>query len=310
VEPAGVTAGLDVTRHKDFAEIFVRVTPRYLRPRIGVVVRDTVWLKVTEEKDGQYRARFRFSHLFSDGGTAICVIQAGKSRVVTRSSPIPLGLARKGAEGVVKTVGGEAAFRYGPETFYGDTYVSIQRKERGDLPAGLSFASDVFSLEPGDVVFDKRGAVVIRFADGAAASGKVAVYGRESGSRWGYAGAIPDTIANTIEAQVRTLCDYALIRDDAPPSVSGVLPRSGRIITGGTPLIRACVRDVGSGVEWRGMAVTVDGRKVLSVWDPRYSTLTVVHSSPLAPGRHRVVFEVRDRSGNQSVAETSFRVSR
>ncbi len=309
-EPADVTADLDVTRHEDFAEILVSVTPHCVRPRIGVVARDTVWLKTVEEKDGRYRARFRFSHLFSDGGTAVCLVPAGGSRVVTRSRPIPLSLVRKGTAGVVRLPAGEAAFRYEPDTFYGDAYVSIEKEEPGDLPAGLSFVSDVFSLEPRDVVFDKRGAVVIRCADGAAASGKVAVYGRESGSRWNYAGAVPDTLANTIGAQVRTLCDYALIRDDAPPSVSGVRPRGGGVTASGTPPIHAYVRDVGSGVEWKGMTVSVDGRKVLSVWDPRYSRLSVAHSSPLAPGRHRVVFEVRDRSGNLRVAETSFRVSR
>jgi hypothetical protein len=288
----------------------VSVTPHYLRPRIGVVARDTVWLKVVEQKDGRYRARFQFSHLFSHGGTAVCLVPAGGSRVITRSRPIPIRLVRADTAGVVEGAAGEVAFRYEPDTFYGDTYVGMEKKEPGDLPAGLSFASDVFSLEPGDVVFDKRGAVVIRCADGAAASGKVAVYGRESGSRWNYAGAIPDTLANTIGAQVRALCDYALIRDDAPPTVSGVRPRSGRVTASGTPPIHAYVRDVGSGVEWRGMTVSVDGRKVLSVWDPRYSRLSVVHSSPLAPGRHRVVFEVMDRSGNLRVAETSFRVSR
>jgi len=305
-----VSAELYVTRRKDFAEIRVNVTPHFLRPRIGVVVRDTVWLKVVEERDGQYRARFRFSHLFSDGGTAVCLVEAGNSRVLSRSRPIALRLARKGADGIVESAGGDAVFKYESETFYGDTYVSIARREPESLPAGLSFVSDVFSIEPGDVVFDKRGAVVIRCPDGAVASGKVAVYGRESGSRWNYVGAVPDTLAKTLGAQVRTLCDFALIRDEVPPNVSGVRPRSGRVTTGGTPPIHAFVRDVGSGVEWKGMTVTMDGRKVLSVWEPRYFRLSVVHSSPLAPGRHRVVFEVKDRAGNLRVAETSFRVSR
>ncbi|MBN1505133.1 MAG: M23 family metallopeptidase [Candidatus Eisenbacteria bacterium] len=308
--PAEVHAELEAERHKDFIEILANVTPRCVRPRIGIVTRDTVWLKVVEVEDGRYRARFRFSHLFSDGGTAVCVLRAGGAWVVTRSLPIPLSLVRKGTEGEVGTTGDEAAFRYEPDTFYSDAYLSIRKKGAGEPPPGLSFASDVFSFESGDVVFDKPGTVVIRCADEAAASGKVAVYGRESGSRWSYAGALADTVANTVGAQVRRLCDYALIRDEIPPSVAVVRPRSGSVTAHRTPPVYACVRDVGSGVEWKGMTVTVDGRKVLSAWDPRYSRLSVVHSTPLAAGRHRVVFEVRDRSGNLSVAETSFRVSR
>jgi hypothetical protein len=308
--PSRATVRLEVERQTDFADIRARVTPQFLRPRIGVVARDTVWLKVVEEPDGLYRARLRFSHAFSTGGTAVCVVEEDGRRLASASQTINLRLCRKGTNGTVESGDAGAAFRHGTETFYGDTYISIERTKPGSLPAGLSFVSDVFSFQPADVVFDKPGSVVIRCPDEALASGKAGVYRRNSGSRWSYVGAASDASAKTLEAQVRVFSDFALIKDEVPPSIGAVRPRNGRVTSGGRPRILAVVRDVGSGVEWKGMTVSIDGKKALSVWEPRYSRLSVVHTAPLSPGRHRAVFEIRDRAGNLSVAETSFRVSR
>lgn len=328
----GASVQLDVNRKAESAEIRARVEPWFLRPRIGLVAADTAWLKVTEEERGVYVAKAKFTHFLSGGGVALCVVEPGGSRALVASKPISIRLARRDSEGAVEASDGLMAFRYGMETFYKDTYVSIERirpeveatddeggtagppggteRSRDALAEGLSLVSDVFSVAPDDVVFDKEGTVVIRCPGGTPSLDRVAVYRRQSGLGWAYVGAAVDSVAATVSARVRTFCDFALIRDERAPAISAVRPRVGAVISSRRPDIRAKVRDVGSGVEWKGMSVTIDGKSALCVWEPRYARLSVVHTGLLEPGRHHVMFQVVDRVGNQSSAETWFTVSR
>jgi len=305
-----VSASLDVERKRDYAEIAARVSPDFLRPAIGMVNGDTLWLEVTEESDGMYVAKYKFQQMLSDAATAICLVETGNSRPITVSKPLGVHTARKGWEGSVWGQDSRAGFAYEPETFYEDVYISIERKDRETLGQGLTFASDIFSVAPSDVVFDKRGTMVIRCDSDVPVADRVGLYRRDSGKTWSYIGALLDTVNTTVAANVRGLGEFALIKDEVFPSVSSVHPRRGRLCYSTTPPIYATVRDVGSGLGWQGMTVSIDGKRVLSEWDPRISRLSVVYNEPLAEGKHTVVFEVKDKAGNRSLAETHFRVAR
>jgi hypothetical protein len=305
-----VSASLYLERKKDYAEITARVSPDFLRPKIGVVNGDTLWFDVTEESDGLYVARYEFQPMLSDAATAIGIVETGNSSPVIASKPLTVHTARKGWEGSVWSQDARARFTYEPETFYEDVYIGIERKDRETLTQGLNFASDIFSLAPSDVVFDKPGAIVIRCDGDVPVADRVGLYQRDSGKTWSYIGALVDTVNTTVGANVRGLGEFALIKDEVSPSVSPVHPRRGRLCYSTTPPVYATVRDVGSGLGWQGMKVSIDGKRVLSEWDPRISRLSVVYNEPLAEGKHTAVFEVKDKAGNKSLAETYFRVAR
>ena len=304
------SARLDLVLNRDYLEILAKMFPHFLRPRIGVVAGDTLWLDVIEEPGGLFTAKYKLRPILSDAATVTCVTEIGGSRTVIASRPLAVRTARKGWQGSIWRPDGGAGFIYEPETFYQDVYVSIESKARETLTRGLRFSSDIFSLAPADVVFDKKGTVVIRCDSDVPVADRVGLYRRDSGKNWSYVGAIVDSLNETVGANVRAFSEFALVKDEAPPSISIPRPRRGRVIRSVTPTIYALVRDVGSGLGWQGMSVSIDGKRVLSEWDPRFSRLSVVYSEPLAEGEHTVVFEVKDRAGNASLAETSFRVAR
>ena len=304
------SARLDIASERGHAEITANVSPYFVRPKIGIANGDTLWLQVSEEENDTYTANYEFQPILSDAATATCVAEIGSSITLTASKPLGVHTARKGWEGSVWSQDGKAGFVFGPETFYEDVYVGIEKKDREPLPQGLSLASDIFSLTPYDVVFDKAGIVVIRCDGDAPIADRIGVYRRDSGGNWSYAGAIVDSVNGTVGANVRTFSVFALIKDDVPPSISLIHPRRGRTSRSATPPVYAIVRDVGSGLGWQGMSVSIDGKRVLSEWDPRVSRLSVVYDEPLVEGEHTVVFEVEDKAGNSSLGETHFRIAR
>ncbi|MCX5801076.1 MAG: M23 family metallopeptidase [Candidatus Eisenbacteria bacterium] len=308
--PKDVSVHLDVERSKEWAKILARVSPNFLRPRIGVVSGDTLWLQVSEESEGLYTANYKYQPILSDAATAICFVEGENSAAVAASKPLAVRTVRKGWEGDFWSSDLGVGLVYKPQTFYQDTYVSMERKDRESLARGLRFASDIFSIAPVDVVFDKAGTVVIRCDSDVPAADRVGVYRRTSGRNWSYVGAVVDSVNGTVGANVRAFSEFALIKDEAPPSISLVHPRRGRVSRSATPPTYAVVGDVGSGLEWQGMEVSIDGKRVLSEWDPRVSRLSVVYDEPLTEGEHTVAFEVKDRAGNMSLTQTHFRVAR
>ncbi len=306
-----VSAELSVDLRREHAEITARVSPPFVRPRIGVVKGDTVWLDVEEKAEGVFWAAYELDPTHNDAASAICVLRGSESHSVCRSLPLGVLSAKRGWEGTLWGADGKAGLRYGPETFYTDTYIRIEQREREPPPAkGLTFASEIFSVLPGDVVFDKRGTVIIRCDSDVAVNDRVAVYWRmPGGGKWRFAGADVDTLERTVSADVRNLWEFALLKDEAPPSVFIAGSARGRVYRSQRPAIYATVKDVGSGVTWQGTTVTIDGKKTLSIWDPKISRLSVEHHESLSPGKHTVTFEVTDRAGNTTRASSHFRIA-
>ncbi|MFH0778309.1 MAG: peptidoglycan DD-metalloendopeptidase family protein [Candidatus Eisenbacteria bacterium] len=302
-----VTAELVVTFAKDHGEVTAKIAPFFLRPRIGVADGDTTWLEVEERSGGVYVARFTLSPGLAEGGKAVCVVERGDSPPVTRSAPLLIHAIRKGWKGTLWGEGGAFGIAYGPQSFYHDVYVSIEKGEKKGLPLGLEFAGEVFRVAGGSVVFDEPCRLIMRCDTTVRVEDRVGLYRREAGGAWVFVGAVVDTTARTVQAEVRNFCDFTLLRDTAAPVISIVNPRGGATLSTSTPRLQARVSDTGSGMTWQGTSVKIDGKKVLSVWDPKFSLLSVVHHEPLSAGPHTVLFEARDRAGNVSTRAVLFR---
>jgi hypothetical protein len=93
----------------------------------------------------------------------------------------------------------------------------------------------------------------------------------------------------------------ALLRDDAPPRLDDLRPASGAIV-GRSPLLQARVEDTGTGLDWDGVRFVLDGKALVSEFDPDRGLSRVVDMAPLAPGRHRLEVTAVDRAGNVSPA--------
>jgi hypothetical protein len=176
-------------------------------------------------------------------------------------------------------------------------------------PAGLESQGQVFGFEPKSLPLDQGFWLGLRLDPDSTDEGTagIALY-RYDGDEWSYVGAERRTrgSATWIGADVKRLSRFALARDTKPPSVDWISPPAAVAAsasgTGGKtvdarPLLRARVRDEQSGFREDDLTFYVDGRRVPSEWNPEAGDLRYEPRAPLAPGRHVLIVEAKDRAG-------------
>lgn len=163
-------------------------------------------------------------------------------------------------------------------------------------PVGLVPLAKAVDLLPAGESLDAPGRVGFLLPATGAAPERCGIYRQDPDSgRWGYEG---DRLeSGAIVQTFRRYGRFALLQDDAPPSLSEVLPGPGRTV-GARPTFSARVSDVGKGLNWDGVRFGVDGRPLVSEYDPDRGVARVVETTSLAAGRHRLTVTVIDRAGN------------
>ncbi|HYV18164.1 MAG TPA: M23 family metallopeptidase [Verrucomicrobiae bacterium] len=165
------------------------------------------------------------------------------------------------------------------------------------VPEGLVVLSPAVELLPDGESLDAAGRLGFPLAAGAPPE-KSGVFRFDAGSgRWGYEG---DRLeSGAIVQTFRRYGRFALLRDDAAPIVSDVEPPAGRTV-GTRPVLSARAGDAGKGLDWDGVRFELDGRRLVSEFDPDRGLSKVVESLALTPGTHRLVVTAIDRAGNTS----------
>jgi murein DD-endopeptidase MepM/ murein hydrolase activator NlpD len=105
---------------------------------------------------------------------------------------------------------------------------------------------------------------------------------------------------------------YQIMRDGAAPviataSVERELQREAPAARAGIslprwPVVRVPVADHGSGVDWRTLAVTLDGEPLIAEPDPPRDRILVELPDSLGPGTYRLEIAVADRAGHRARA--------
>ena len=81
--------------------------------------------------------------------------------------------------------------------------------------------------------------------------------------------------------------DFAVLRDDRPPSIGAVSLSGGRI--------RVVCSDKETGIAWDGVQALADGREHWLEYDPDHNT-----AAGTVPSRGSLTLRVRDHAGNQT----------
>jgi len=219
----------------------------------------------------------------------------GRSRLLEAAGAVSIdvverepGLRRDG-DGYFVDLPSGARFFSGP--------LVVRVSDAAPVPAGLVSLSRAIELLPDGESLDTPGRMGFRLAAGTPPE-KAGVFRFDAGNgRWGFEG---DRLeSGAIVQTFRRYGRFALLRDDAPPSVSDVEPRAERS-SGTHPALSARASDAGKGLDWDGVRFELDGRVLVSEFDPDRGLAKVVESVTLTPGAHHLVVTAIDRAGNRS----------
>ena len=186
-----------------------------------------------------------------------------------------------------------------PQAFY------FQPPDTGHLKsAGVGY-----EFGPRRAAFNRRILVQLRVPEGLRNPRKLGIYRDGGGGRWSFVGNEIDLQKGVVGAWTRNLSRYALLADEEPPVIKRLEPASGSTIEAGKPLLRAWIEDRGSGIRREeDISMELDGRRLISEYDPDARTVKYQVEEILGPGPRRLVVKVRDASGNQASAHAEFTV--
>lgn len=208
--------------------------------------------------------------------------------------------------GAVRSSDGMAEARFAPRRVYAPLFAraeAVQAEGRPDLPP----VGAAYRFTPDDVPFDGRAELILRYPAGFDRPQKLGLYRQLEGGGWRFLDNRLDAKAGTVSAGVSAFSTFGLLLDETPPVIADLRPASGSKKTDRRPLLSATIRDAGAGI-WReeDIALTLDGRRLISEYDPDKETVTARPKRPLRPGRHRLEVQVRDICGNEARAVSAF----
>jgi len=123
--------------------------------------------------------------------------------------------------------------------------------------------------------------------------------------RWIYQGG--DVVGGKVVLPVGRFDAFALLRDNSRPRVLGLDPSGAQRPMTEHPVFRVKVEDQGSGLNYDGVHLILDGLELESEFDPDRGWAVASPAGPLTPGIHSGTAWAVDRSGNRSEA-VSFKV--
>jgi len=208
--------------------------------------------------------------------------------------------------GQVETLDGKAQAIFLPGGVYETLFPRILSSDPHPVET-LPSVGRAYAFEPSDVPFDRNATVSLRYPEDVPNPEKLAVYTAEDESTYTFAGNVLDLESRTVSAQVQHFSSYVLRIDETPPVISDLYPGEGAQIRRRRPVLSAHVEDLGSGIGGEEeVIVCLDGRQVISEWDPPVKAVRYFVRHPLTSGPHHLEVVVRDRCGNEARASSRF----
>jgi hypothetical protein len=170
-------------------------------------------------------------------------------------------------------------------------------------PAGMVRLGEAAALSPEGLPFARRARITFPIPPDEKRPGKLAIYREDSASgTWRFLGGEIDS--DRVALSIGRLETLALIRDESPPRILGVEPDGGAAVTGRRPTIRVRVADEGTGLNFDGVTIEIDGEAAEPEFDPDRGWATARPERDLPLGMRSGRAWAVDRAGNRSPVVT------
>ena len=210
------------------------------------------------------------------------------------------------AGGVIRSDDGMAEARFEPGRVYTPLFARaepVRAEARPDLP----LVGNAYRFTPDDVPFDGKASLTLRVPPGFDRPRRLGLYRRTDSGPWRFVDNRVDAEAGAVSGEVGAFSTFGLLLDETPPVIADLNPVDGSKGVDRQPLLSAVIRDAGSGI-WReeDIALTLDGKRLMAVYDPDGELVAARPRKPLRPGKHRLEVTVRDICGNEARASSAF----
>jgi len=191
------------------------------------------------------------------------------------------------------------------DPFYGKIVVDKMNSAKN-----LKFAGLIYSVEPQDVLLNKGAYVKLHLSETEENPSQLGVYYQTKRGKWIFIDNQYNETDRAMSAKVLSFEKFALIRDDEPPSITNLYPRNSQKINSRRPVLSAHIRDKLSGIgSENDVELWLDGRKLISEYDPERNRVTYQVQNRLKPGPHELKVIVRDKVKNSASERSVFTVN-
>ena len=305
-EPKTPRLSIEREAHRDFAELTIRAD-RVLAgaPRVRVADRQLV-VRQTGLREYAVVVPLKV------GGAEVLEVEVeGRARdgaSVRELVHLNQLVAAPGEESRFIFGEGEAELVFAEKSAY-ETVIPQGERFGPEGAKDLASSGIGYVFGPSSVSFDHKVAVRLRYPEEFAESEKLGIYQDSGDGEWSLVGNELDVERRMVGAMVRQFSRFALMVDEEPPVIGELHPRSGAVLGLCRPRLSAWIDDEGSGIgREEDVVMELDGRKLISEYDPDEKKVEYLLQKDLQPGAHRLVVRVRDMSGNEASARVEFTV--
>ncbi|MCZ6631773.1 MAG: M23 family metallopeptidase [bacterium] len=248
----------------------------------------------------RYEAVVRFDKAWS-GEIAVSVSAVNPSGALGHQS---LVLVQQRVDptqgGVIRSEDGLATARFDRDGVYQTLFGRVEKTDATDV-------LQVYQFMPNDVAFQSA-EIALGYPETFDRPEKLGVY-RKKKEKWEFLDNRLDRDGRTLSAKVKHFSTYALLLDEVPPVVRGLVPRSGGTVQERRPQLMATIRDSISGIgRETDISMTLDGKTMIFEYDPEEDRIVSRPKNPLGSGQHVLRVVVKDMCGNETVRESLFGV--
>lgn len=206
--------------------------------------------------------------------------------------------------GKLESADGRMRVRFDTGALYWPMYSRVKiSAQRAFHPLVLG---PVYRVEPSDVPFRAQATIEIAYPDSVSAPDRlgIAVRGNE---RWNFIASKRNAFARTLSAEVSSLEEYAVMKDEEAPLVVVQSPSANARTKTRRPQIICRVVDEISGFNSeRDMQLRLDGKLLIAEYDPEREVVLWKPKQDLASGTHVLIVRAEDQCGNVTEKEARF----
>ncbi len=170
-----------------------------------------------------------------------------------------------------------------------------------------NLSSRIYHINPYDVPIKGKAGISFIIPADEPKPEKLGIYTLSKKGKWKFVDNDLHKIPGSVFGEIPSLETCVLIKDEEPPELRWLAPNFST--SNPQPVFRLSVADELSGVDDRTLDFRIDDEWMLMEYDYEEDRIFGTPRQPLAPGKHLILFSVKDYNGNEVKLERSLQVT-